>query len=92
MEITISGKDRNHLKQVEDLAKKLGLDISSKKGSGTASREKNGKTREAKKETSEKLYQLMTEMAESGAFKSIKDPVAWQREQRKDRPLPGREE
>lgn len=25
-----------------------------------------------------------------GAFRSIKDPVAWQREIRKDRPLPGR--
>lgn len=25
-----------------------------------------------------------------GAFRSIKDPVAWQRETRKDRPLPGR--
>ncbi len=26
-----------------------------------------------------------------GAFHTIKDPVAWQREIRKDRPLPGRE-
>ena len=25
-----------------------------------------------------------------GAYRSIKDPVAWQREIRKDRPLPGR--
>lgn len=25
-----------------------------------------------------------------GAFRTIKDPVAWQREVRKDRPLPGR--
>ena len=29
---------------------------------------------------------------ELGTFKEIKDPVAWQREIRKDRPLPGREE
>jgi hypothetical protein len=26
-----------------------------------------------------------------GAFRTIKDPVAWQREIRKDRPLPGRD-
>jgi len=25
-----------------------------------------------------------------GAFHTIKDPIAWQREMRKDRPLPGR--
>ncbi len=35
---------------------------------------------------------LMAEIAERGtAFKAIKDPAAWQREIRKDRPLPGRE-
>lgn len=82
MEITISGKDKNLLKQVEDLAKKLGLRIS--------------KQEKAKaidyKERSEEIYQLMEEMAAVNAFSSIKDPVAWQREQRKDRPLPGRTE
>jgi hypothetical protein len=30
-------------------------------------------------------------VAETGGVTSIKDPVAWQREQRVDRPLPGRE-
>lgn len=30
-------------------------------------------------------------MAAMGGVKSISDPVAWQRETRKDRPLPGRE-
>lgn len=29
-------------------------------------------------------------LAESGAFADIEDPVEWQREMRKDRPLPGR--
>jgi len=28
----------------------------------------------------------------SNAFADIKDPAVWQRETRKDRPLPGREE
>ncbi len=38
------------------------------------------------------LARLMTEIAERGtAFKAKKDPAAWQREIRKDRPLPGRE-
>ena len=31
-------------------------------------------------------------LAARGGIRSIPDPVAWQREQRKDRPLPGREE
>ena len=30
-------------------------------------------------------------LADMGTFADIEDPVAWQREQRKDRPLPGRE-
>ena len=30
-------------------------------------------------------------VAEKGTFAEIKDPVAWQREQRKDRPLPYRD-
>jgi hypothetical protein len=30
-------------------------------------------------------------IAETGGLKSIADPVQWQREQRVDRPLPGRE-
>lgn len=39
-----------------------------------------------------KLARLMTEIAERGtAFKEIEDPVVWQRETRKDRPLPNRE-
>lgn len=38
------------------------------------------------------LYELMEEMAATGAFQSIKDPVAWQRETRKDKPLYGRGE
>ncbi|MCF6237152.1 MAG: DUF2281 domain-containing protein [Gammaproteobacteria bacterium] len=39
-----------------------------------------------------KLARLMERVAKRGtAFSSIKDPVAWQRNVRKDRPLPGRE-
>ena len=85
MEITISGKDKKLLKQVEALARRLGLQIKS-------SIEKE-KVKKEEENRSEKLYQLMQEAAESGGvFQSIEDPVAWQREQRKDRALFGREE
>ena len=33
----------------------------------------------------------LKELRKLGAFKEITDPVAWQREIRKDRPLPGRD-
>ncbi len=37
------------------------------------------------------VFELFQELADMGAFSEIEDPVAWQREIRKDRPLPGRE-
>lgn len=38
------------------------------------------------------MAKLMEAIAQrGGAFKDIDDPAAWQREIRKDRPLPGRE-
>ena len=37
------------------------------------------------------VARLFEELSKSNPFADIKDPVAWQREQRKDRPLPGRE-
>lgn len=82
MEITISGKDRKRLKQVEDLAKKLGLNISQK-------RAEPQRTREEKRQ--QKAVKAMGNLVKIGAFKDIKDPVAWQREQRKDRDI-GRDE
>lgn len=38
-----------------------------------------------------KLARLMEEVSKKNLFAHIKDPAAWQREIRKDRPLPGRE-
>ena len=35
--------------------------------------------------------EALKELRKLGAFKEITDPVAWQREQRKERPLPGRD-
>ncbi len=41
--------------------------------------------------TGTKLARLMEEAASKNLFADIEDPAAWQREIRKDRPLPGRE-
>ncbi len=43
------------------------------------------------KQNREKIQEVIRQLQEIGAYKDIKDPVAWQREIRKDRPLPGRE-
>lgn len=39
----------------------------------------------------EAIKQAIRNLQQIGAFRTIKDPVAWQREIRKDRPLPGRD-
>lgn len=85
MEITITGENSKHIKLVEELAKELGLFVSD-----TCANEKAGERTSEEIDRSKRLYQLMEEMAKTGAFGSIKDPVAWQREQRKGRLLPGR--
>ena len=38
------------------------------------------------------IVELFQALADMGTFADIEDPVAWQREQRKDRPLPGRDQ
>jgi len=49
----------------------------------------------AKKQDNAELIRILEELQEAGkhgqGLASIKDPVAWQREIRKDRPLPGRD-
>lgn len=44
-----------------------------------------------KKQDSAKIQHLIRKLQDINAFSSIKDPSAWQREIRKDRPLPGRD-
>lgn len=39
----------------------------------------------------QRIQNLLRQLQEVGAYKDIKDPVAWQREIRNDRSLPGRE-
>ena len=43
------------------------------------------------RERRQALFDALSEIASKGTFAGIDDPVAWQREQRRDRPLPGRE-
>ena len=77
MQITISGKDKNLLKQVEDLAQRLGLEVSKKQ--------------EMKTKKKQKALDALESLKNLNAFKDIDDPVTWQREQRKDRNI-GRDE
>jgi len=39
-----------------------------------------------------RMADALRELAKSNPFRDITDPVAWQREIRQDRPLPGRDE
>ena len=41
--------------------------------------------------TRETALAALLQLREMGTFRKITDPVAWQREIRKDRPLPGRD-
>lgn len=44
-----------------------------------------------KAEMRRRRVEALERIAERGGIKSMPDPVAWQREMREDRPLPGRE-
>lgn len=87
MKITISGNNLKHLRLVQKLAEELGLKIKT----GSYNLQEKDIDEVSEKDNSEKLYQLMEEMAADNAFSEIKDPVEWQREIRKERTLPGRE-
>ena len=45
----------------------------------------------SKKPNGKKMAEALGKIAAKGGISSIKDPVKWQREIRKDRQLPGRE-
>ena len=46
----------------------------------------------AEAERGTRIKAALQNLAELGTFAHIKEPVEWQRQIRKDRPLPGREE
>jgi hypothetical protein len=43
-------------------------------------------------EQGEKMAEALSKLAETGAFSDVEDPRAWQKEMRRDRSLPGRDE
>lgn len=43
------------------------------------------------KQDHKRIQRLLKQLEELGSYKDVRDPVAWQRAIRKDRPLPGRE-
>ena len=45
----------------------------------------------AEQERKKRLRKAFEKLAELGTFSEITDPVEWQRQIRKDRPLPGRD-
>ena len=49
-------------------------------------------TEEERRARGRRAAQALQRLADAGGFASIEDPVAWQREIRRDRPLPGRED
>lgn len=46
----------------------------------------------ARTQDHEKIQQILKELQKLKPYRDIKDPIAWQREIRKDRPLPGRDQ
>lgn len=82
--ITINTDNENDLKKLQKLAASNGWQISYTKDTMHALKNNN-------KEKSKRLYNLMEACAKNGGLKSFgDDPVAWQREQRKDKRLYGR--
>jgi len=47
-------------------------------------------TKDSKEQQRKQLAEALEQLALLNPFSDITDPVAWQREQRQDRPLPGR--
>ena len=47
---------------------------------------------EEKRTRGERMAAALQRIADRGGVQSIPDPVAWQREMREDRPLPGRDD
>ena len=54
--------------------------------------EPSGMTESERRERGAGMAAALREIASRGGIRSIPDPVAWQREIRKDRKLPGRDE
>lgn len=97
MELIISGENIKQLKKVEDLAKELGLKILRKKSISKKKENENSqklyelKSKKAAEgsmasfEDPKKAITALKKLRKIGAFSDIDDPVAWQKEVRKER-------
>ena len=54
-------------------------------------RDDSGKREWVRMDMQQRMAEALEKLAASDAFSEISDPVEWQREIRKDRPLPGRD-
>jgi len=54
-------------------------------------RAQNARSSQMEAERGKRLKKALLKLAEMGTFAHIQDPVEWQRQVRKDRPLPGRD-
>jgi len=80
--LTITSDDEEALGQVKELAESLNIPVE----------ETDEDTMEKNQPDGARVAELFEQLAKSGnVAKLIPDPVAWQREQRKDRKLPFRD-
>lgn len=80
--LTISSNDEHALKQVKELADKLNVKVEESEERPAKELSTSGK----------RITAILKEWHKEGGLKTnIEDPVAWQREIRKDRKLPFRD-
>lgn len=86
MKLTLESQNPKLLALIEELARQLGIKVTSQ------SNEVKKEVKKTSRKRNEKLYHLMKEKAERGGVSSIKDPQKWQQEVREDKALYGRDE
>ena len=81
--ITLSANNEADLMLIKMLSERMGI-------TATVNEQKNKSAKHVKKSNGEEMAEALSKIAANGNLKFIKDPVKWQRGQRKDRKLPGR--
>ena len=81
--ITLTAHNEADLMLVKMLSERMGI-------TATIIEEKSKSVKAVKKSNGKAMADALSKIAGNGNLKSIKNPVQWQREQRKDRKLPNR--
>lgn len=89
MKLILESQNPKLLALLEELARQLGVRINDAADNSQRDKKLMEKNKGAKSNSKEAVKALK-KLAALGTFNQIKDPVAWQRELRKDRPLLGR--